>query len=61
MEQVKRLMADEGVFAEAELLLDPDYPLRRTVIKWARKAGLVLDRKTGNVFRYVLVFRKEST
>lgn len=60
IEQIKRLMTDEGVFAEAELLLDPDYPLRRTVIKWAREAGLVLEKKTGNAFRYVLVFKKEA-
>ncbi|MFX1543536.1 MAG: class I SAM-dependent methyltransferase [Promethearchaeota archaeon] len=60
IEQIKRLMADEGVFAEAELLLDPDYPLRRTVIKWAKEAGLVLEKKAGNAFRYVLVFRKEA-
>lgn len=61
MEQIKRLMADDGLFAEAELLLDPDYPLQRTVTKWAREAGFVLDKKVGNVFRYVLVFRKEPT
>lgn len=60
IEQIKRLMADEGVFAEAELLLDPDYPLRSTVIKWAKEAGLVLEKKTGNAFRYVLVFKKEA-
>jgi len=60
MEQIKRLMAEEGVFAEAELLLDPDYPLRRTVIKWANEAGLVLEREIGNLFRYVLVFRKRT-
>ncbi|MFW9965801.1 MAG: class I SAM-dependent methyltransferase [Candidatus Thorarchaeota archaeon] len=61
MEQIKRLMADNGVFAEAELLLDPDYPLRRTVIKWAERAGLTLENKVGSAFRYVLVFRKEQT
>jgi ubiquinone/menaquinone biosynthesis C-methylase UbiE len=61
MEQIRRLMTDDGVFAEAELLLDPDYPLQRTVTKWAREAGFILDKKVGNVFRYVLVFRKEST
>ncbi|MFW9864216.1 MAG: class I SAM-dependent methyltransferase [Candidatus Thorarchaeota archaeon] len=60
MVQIKRLMAEDGVFAEAELLLDPDYPLRRTVIKWAKEAGLVLEKKTGNAFRYVLVFKKEA-
>ena len=61
LKQIKRLMTDEGVFADAELLLDPDYPLRRTVVKWAKKAGLVLERQLGNAFRYVLVFKKEQT
>jgi ubiquinone/menaquinone biosynthesis C-methylase UbiE len=59
LEQISRLMSQDGLFVEAELLLDPDYPLRRTVIKWARKAGLVLDKQIGNIIRYALVFKKE--
>jgi SAM-dependent methyltransferase len=59
MAQVRRLMTDHGVFAEAEFLLDPDFPLRRTVVKWARDAGLILDKQIGSAFRYVLVFRKK--
>ncbi len=58
--QAKRLLKQHGVFAEAELLLDPDYPMRRTVKKWAKKAGLVFDRQIGNAFCYVVVFRKDS-
>jgi len=61
MDQVRRLMTEDGVFAEAEFLLDPDFPLRRTVVKWAREAGLILDRQIGSAFRYVLVFRKKSS
>jgi len=61
MDQVIRLMNDGAVFAEAEFLLDPDFPLRRTVVKWAKEAGLVLDRQIGSAFRYVLVFRKKSS
>ncbi|MGY5874708.1 MAG: methyltransferase domain-containing protein [Candidatus Thorarchaeota archaeon] len=56
--QIKRLMKDDGIFADSELLLDPDYPRRSTVIKWAKEAGLTLDRQMGNAFRYVLVFKK---
>jgi ubiquinone/menaquinone biosynthesis C-methylase UbiE len=55
--QVKRLLKDDGEFAAAEFMIDPDYPLRRTVVKWAKKAGFSLDRQVGNLFRYVLVFR----
>ncbi|MHA2067703.1 MAG: class I SAM-dependent methyltransferase [Candidatus Thorarchaeota archaeon] len=58
--QFKRLLKDNGVWADSELLVDPDYPLQRTVTKWAREAGFVLDKKVGNAIRYVLVFRKES-
>ncbi|MHA2353764.1 MAG: class I SAM-dependent methyltransferase [Candidatus Thorarchaeota archaeon] len=58
--QFKRLLKDDGVWADSELLVDPDYPLKRTIIKWARDAGFVLDREAGNVFRYVLVFSRES-
>lgn len=58
--QVKRLLQDDGVFVNAEFLLDPDFPLRRTVEEWARKAGFVLERQVGNAFRHVLVFTKEQ-
>ena len=57
--QIKRLLTTNGVYADAELLIDPDYPMRRTIIKWAEKAGLVKLRAIGNRFRYVLVFKKK--
>ncbi|UCE10543.1 MAG: methyltransferase domain-containing protein [Candidatus Thorarchaeota archaeon] len=60
LQQVKRLLKDGGCFADAELMIDPDYPLRRTVIKWATKAGFTFRSKSGNAFRYVLVFQSES-
>ncbi|MGY5873276.1 MAG: class I SAM-dependent methyltransferase [Candidatus Thorarchaeota archaeon] len=56
--QVKRLLKDNGVFVDAELLMDPDYPLKRTVKKWAEKAGLVHISQIGNRVSYVLVFGK---
>jgi ubiquinone/menaquinone biosynthesis C-methylase UbiE len=58
--QVKRLLKDDGIFVNAEFLLDPDFPLRGTVVKWARQAGFTLKRQVGNVFRYVLVFIKDE-
>ncbi|MFW9768186.1 MAG: class I SAM-dependent methyltransferase [Candidatus Thorarchaeota archaeon] len=61
MLQVKRLLKDDGIFVDAELLLDPDYPMSRTVVNWARQAGFRLQRKVGNPFRYALVFEKDDT
>jgi SAM-dependent methyltransferase len=58
--QVKRLMKADGVFVNAEFLFDPDFPLRRTVMKWASQAGFSLKHQFGNAFRYVLVFTKDE-
>ncbi len=58
--QVKRLLKDDGVFVNAEFLLDPDFPLRRTVVNWAKQAGFKLKRQVGNIFRHVLVFGKDG-
>jgi ubiquinone/menaquinone biosynthesis C-methylase UbiE len=56
--QVKRLLKEDGVFVNAEFLLDPDFPLRGTVEKWANEAGFILKRQRGNPLRHVLVFSK---
>jgi SAM-dependent methyltransferase len=56
--QAKRLLKEDGVFVNAEFLLDPDFPLRRTVVKWAQEAGFSLKRQVGNPLRHVLVFSK---
>ena len=58
--QAKRLLKDDGIFVNAEFLLDPDFPLRRTIVKWAKKAGFKLKGQVGNAFRYVLVFIKDE-
>lgn len=58
--QVKRLLKDDGVFVNAEFLLDPDFPLRRTVVKWAKQAGFTLKQQVGNPLRHVLIFKKEE-
>ena len=58
--QVKRLLKEDGVFVDAELLLDPDFPLRKTMVNWAKQAGFVLERQIGNPLRYVLVFSKSE-
>lgn len=56
--QIKRLMKADAVYADAELFLDPDYPLPRTITKWATEAGFERVKQIGNSLRYILVFRK---
>ena len=37
--EIKRTLKENGLLAIGELLLDPDYPRRKTVIKLCRRAG----------------------
>jgi ubiquinone/menaquinone biosynthesis C-methylase UbiE len=61
LKQVHRLLKDNGIYADAEVLMDPDYPLKRTVRKWAQRAGFHELRSSGGLFRYVLVFEKVTS
>jgi len=55
-----RVLKPGGRLALSELLLDPDYPLARTLIRRAREAGFRLKDQIGNLFHYTLVFEKIS-
>ncbi len=58
--QVKRILKEGGIFVDSELILDPDYPLRGTVVKWGKQAGFSLKEQIGSHFRYALVFTKDE-
>jgi len=58
MREFYRVLSPFGTLAFSELLLDPDYPLARTLIRQANKAGFRLRRKLGNFLAYTLVFEK---
>lgn len=55
-----RVLKPGGVIAISELLVDPDYPLAKTVISLATDAGFRLKKREGNFFSYTLVFEKVS-
>ena len=59
LRQVYRLLSENGIYADAEFVLDPDFPMRRTLEKWAQQAGFKKLRGAGGRFRYVLVFGKD--
>ncbi len=60
MREFYRVLAPAGTLAFSELLLDPDFPLARTLINLAQAAGFRLQRRYGNLLEYTLVFEKEA-
>lgn len=58
MREFYRVLSATGTQAFSELLMDPDYPLARTLIDKATKVGFRLKRKLGGFFYYTLIFEK---
>jgi len=58
--EIKRVLRDEGLLAIGELLLDPDYPPRRTVTDWCKDAGFELVEGYGGVTHYLLTLEKST-
>jgi len=57
--EFRRVLKDGGTLAFSELLMDPDYPTRRTLVKLAGQAGFKLKSQSGSFFSYTLVFEKD--
>ena len=53
-----RVLKPSGTLAFSEVLLDPDYPLRSTLVRMARRKNFRLKQGMGNFFAYTLVFEK---
>ena len=58
LREIHRVLKADGLLSITEMFPDPDYPLRRTVVRWCREAGFKLAEKGGNFFYYTLNFRK---
>lgn len=56
--EIHRILKPDGLVSLGEFAPDPDFPLRRTVKRWAAKAGLELHSEYGNWFNYQLNFKK---
>jgi len=52
-----RILKPDGLLSVSEFLSDPDYPLRRTVTKWCRKAGFKSISSHGSLLEYTLDFQ----
>jgi ubiquinone/menaquinone biosynthesis C-methylase UbiE len=58
MREFLRVLSPSGILAFSEILLDPDYPLPRTLERLATAAGFRLREKAGNFIHYTLLFEK---
>jgi ubiquinone/menaquinone biosynthesis C-methylase UbiE len=56
--ECNRILRPQGLVSLCELMMDPDYPRRKTEKKWAQEAGLKLENEFGNFVSYQLNFRK---
>ena len=58
--ELHRVLKPGGTLAFSELLMDPDYPLTSTLVRWATPAGFRLKERHGNPIYYTLVFEKQG-
>ena len=58
MREFHRVLKPSGTLAFSEVLMDPDYPLARTLIRMADIAGFRLKNKAGDFVSYTVVFEK---
>jgi SAM-dependent methyltransferase len=58
LRELHRVLSPSGTLACSEVLLDPDYPLASTLVRWAELAGFRLQEKRGNLLSYTLLFGK---
>ena len=58
MSEFYRVLSPLGKLVFSELLLDPDYPRAKTLLRKANAASFQLKHKVGNFFYYTLIFEK---
>jgi len=58
--EIKRVLKDSGLLAIGEFLPDPDYPRRKTVIRWCKGTGFESVSRYGGVLHYLLTFKKST-
>jgi SAM-dependent methyltransferase len=57
--ECRRILKPNGFICLSELVMDPDYPRRKTEKRWASEAGLELAQEFGRWTAYQLHFRKK--
>jgi ubiquinone/menaquinone biosynthesis C-methylase UbiE len=60
LSELRRVLKPNGVLSVTEEFLDPDYPLRRTTMRWASEAGFELVERHGNWWTYTFNFKRST-
>jgi ubiquinone/menaquinone biosynthesis C-methylase UbiE len=58
LSEVRRVLKNNGLLSVGELFPDPDYPRKKSVIKWCSQVGLELVSSHGGFMHYVMTFKK---
>ena len=58
--ELRRVLKPGGRVVVGEILVDPDFTTLRWLVRHARAAGLVLERRTGTSVAYFARFRAET-
>ena len=60
MKEFARVLKPGGVLGFSELFLDPDYPLPRTIRRWAGSAGFGVQQMVSGFLTYTLSFGRSQ-
>ena len=58
LRECNRILKRNGLLSLCEIVIDPDYPRKKTERRWAQKAGFKLENEFSNILWYQLNFRK---
>jgi ubiquinone/menaquinone biosynthesis C-methylase UbiE len=59
LREIWRVLKDDGTLAVGEVIIDPDYPRRKTVIGWCEQEGYRFLDANGRFAHYVVRFKKD--
>lgn len=60
LKEIWRVLKGGGILAVGEVILDPDYPRKKTVIGWCEEEGFRLLDSKGSFAHYVVRLKKDA-